>query len=137
MIEEKIKISSQFSVVPQTIKGLMDIISAQGINPQTMFNIKLSIEEALTNAIKHGNKSNPDLFVTITVRISDTEVEITVVDEGQGFDYSQLKDPTVPENLTRTSGRGVYLIRNLMDRVEYFDCGRGLKMVKSLQGGKA
>ena len=77
----------------------------------------MALIEALENAVVHGNCEDPDKRVYVTCRCTaEGEVSITVQDEGQGFDTGTLPDPTAPENRLRTSGRGIYLMKTLMDR---------------------
>jgi serine/threonine-protein kinase RsbW len=85
--------------------------------------IELALREALANAIVHGNHEDPVKRVYVQCRFSkDGEVSITVEDEGSGFDYDEIADLTSPDNRLRTHGRGILLIRTLMDEV-YFDQG--------------
>jgi serine/threonine-protein kinase RsbW len=93
-------------------------------------NIPLACDEAITNAILHGNKNDPSKKVTVQVYVSHSRFKMRVRDEGEGFDLSKLKDPTEEENLLRSSGRGIYLIKNIMDSVEFKDGGRTVEMEK-------
>jgi serine/threonine-protein kinase RsbW len=87
--------------------------------------ILISMTEAVNNAIVHGNKLNKDLKVKVTFDIVDEKVlRFTVEDEGPGFDYEHLPDPTAPENIEKPHGRGVFLMRQLSDRCEFLDEGR-------------
>jgi serine/threonine-protein kinase RsbW len=89
------------------------------------------VREALTNAVVHGNREDPNKLVFVTSRCSeDGEVSITVRDEGQGFDSRAVPDPTVPENLLSSHGRGIYVMRKLMDEVSFEQNGTVLKMRK-------
>ncbi|MBU1147768.1 MAG: ATP-binding protein [Candidatus Omnitrophica bacterium] len=97
------------------------------------FNMKLCLEEALANAVRHGNKLNPDLFVEVTVGIDADRVIIKVKDHGHGFDFKAVPDPTEDTNFQKPCGRGIFLIKNFMDEVDFFDNGRGIKMVKFLK----
>jgi len=131
------KIPSCLQLIPEFIAALIEKIRPFSIEKD--FNIKLCLEEALINAIRHGNKLDPDLFVNVTIKIDNSCLIIKVVDQGQGFDFGSISDPTEPGHLKKPSGRGIFLIKNLMDEVDFFDCGRGIKMVKffkSKGGGK-
>ncbi len=81
------------------------------------------------NAVKHGNKNDPTKLRGITAELSPKEASFTVEDEGEGFDIREIPDPCDPANLFRTSGRGVLLIYNIMDEVEYNAQGNRVKMV--------
>jgi serine/threonine-protein kinase RsbW len=87
--------------------------------------ILISMTEAVNNAIVHGNKLNKALKVKVTFEVVDDKVlRFTVEDEGPGFDYEHLPDPTAPENIEKPHGRGVFLMRQLSDRCEFLDQGR-------------
>jgi len=93
-------------------------------------NVYLALNEALANAMDHGHKGDPEKIIRFEAHFTSDEVEILVRDEGEGFDPEMLPDPTDPENLMRTRGRGVFLMRCYMDEVEYRDGGRTLRLVK-------
>lgn len=87
--------------------------------------ILISMTEAVNNAIVHGNKLNPSKMVSVTFEVADDKnIRFSIEDEGPGFDYSNLPDPTAPENIEKPHGRGVFLMRNLADRCEFLDNGR-------------
>ncbi len=98
-----------------------------------LFDIRLCLEEALINAMKHGNKLKKDLEVKLAIECANDEIRITVEDQGEGFDVKSLRDCTKGDNLMRNCGRGVYLIHQLMDQVAYNARGNSLLMVKSLR----
>lgn len=75
--------------------------------------------ELVNNAIHHGNKNNPEKKVTITFLVNNSRIEIRIKDEGKGFDPEKLKNPLDPENIMRESGRGIFLIKYLMDNIEF------------------
>ena len=122
---------SELDILSKIIPSIMSEIKALSLSEEDCFNIKLSLEEALTNAIKHGNKMNPALFVKLKIEYAHDKLTITIEDQGEGFDYQHLSDPSKDGNLHNTSGRGVFLIKNLMDEVNFFSGGRGIKMTKS------
>ncbi len=90
----------------------------------------IALDEAFVNAVKHGNKFNFNKNVRIAVEISKKEARFTFEDEGDGFDVASIPDPRDPENLFKTSGRGVLLIHNIMDEVRYNERGNRLEMIK-------
>ncbi|MFC1621323.1 ATP-binding protein [Candidatus Omnitrophota bacterium] len=124
------KLPSRLELIPEFVKVLMKKIEPSLTKKEDMFNMKLCLEESLTNAVRHGNKSNPDLFVEVNIDIKVDRVIIKVENQGKGFDFKKVPDPTEDANIQRSSGRGVFLIKNLMDEVDFFDNGRGIKMVK-------
>lgn len=89
---------------------------------QLRLNIPVALTEAISNAILRGNREDPQKFVTVRAQVSRARLVVDVRDEGRGFDLSAaLSDPTRPENLEREDGRGLYLMRQLMTRVERLD----------------
>ena len=97
---------------------------------QDVFAIHLSLEEAIVNAILHGNSGDPEKQVEITFQVSETELRVEIIDEGSGFNPDALPDPTADENLEKPSGRGVMLMRHYMDHVQYSKAGNQVVMVK-------
>lgn len=93
-------------------------------------NILIALTEAVNNAIIHGNKNNPDKNVVITHTVSTAPKTLTikVTDEGNGFDYLNIPDPTAPENLETIGGRGVFLIKQLSDLVIFSDKGETIEL---------
>jgi serine/threonine-protein kinase RsbW len=93
---------------------------------QLMLNLAVALTEALSNAILRGNGDDPVKHVHVTARVDTARVVIEVMDEGDGFDIDTCTlDPTTPDNVDREDGRGLFLMRQLMDRVERFDDARG------------
>lgn len=91
--------------------------------------IRVALREALNNAVRHGSRLNPRKRIHLTCRCDpENGLQLVVRDEGEGFNPAAIPDPTKPENLDRFSGRGVYMIRKLMDQVEFRDRGRELHM---------
>lgn len=131
MIHEKLP--SRLEAIPDFLQNVSDKLTALSLSQEEVFNIKLALQEAMVNAVKHGNKSDPHLSVVAKVEANTQRVVIEIVNEGEGFDAARIPDPTRSENLLKTSGRGLFLIRKLMDEVVYFDCGRGIRMIKSLK----
>jgi serine/threonine-protein kinase RsbW len=83
----------------------------------------VSLTEALNNAILHGNKSNPDSWIKLLYFDSPFEAKFVVIDEGDGFDYKNIPDPTAPENILKETGRGVFLMKSLADKIEFLENG--------------
>lgn len=92
-------------------------------------NFRVGVTEALANAMLYGNCRDPRKRVRIEAHLSPDEITVQVTDEGRGFDPDKVLDPTLPVNRTRTGGRGIYLIRKLMDRVEFNERGNSITMV--------
>ena len=100
-----------------------------------MHKLMVSLTEAVNNAIIHGNKSDPAKKVTVVCECERDTLVITVADQGKGFKPEKVKNPLKEENLTRTSGRGIFLMRTLMDKVEYAigKAGSTVKLVLGLR----
>jgi serine/threonine-protein kinase RsbW len=90
-----------------------------GFDEDTASNISMVAGEAAANAILHGNKKDPAKYVTATFELTDAELKISIADEGSGLNPDQIPDPLAPENVMRTSGRGVFLMRHYMDEVHF------------------
>jgi len=98
---------------------------------QLMLNLAVALTEALSNAILRGNNDDPAKHVRVMARVDPARLVIEVQDEGRGFDLDQCTlDPTTPGNVDREDGRGLFLMRQLMDRVERFDDVRGKNVVR-------
>ncbi len=123
-------IRSDFSAGHDVQKRILDAVEKAGFNSQSTFAIKLALEEALINAIKHGNKLDLKKNVHIEASVTPTVTEITIEDEGPGFERTSVPDPTLEENLDKCSGRGILLMEAYMNRVEWSQGGRRVHMVK-------
>jgi serine/threonine-protein kinase RsbW len=109
---------------------IMRVVADQGFSEEARFSIKLALEEAVVNAIKHGNRFDAAKKVTIRYACNHRAFTISVRDEGRGFDPASVPDPTRPENLMLPYGRGLMLMNAYMDRVEYSGAGNEVTMVK-------
>lgn len=133
-ITSSMKKTINFSSVPENIalaERMVDEICANyEINDDHYGNILISLTEAVNNAIQHGNKNDPKKNVEIVfdVEASLESFSFTVKDEGDGFDYTTIPDPTAPENIEKISGRGVFLMRNLADKVGFNSDGREIQL---------
>jgi serine/threonine-protein kinase RsbW len=87
-------------------------------------NIMIAVTEAVNNAIKHGNSNDKSKNVLLSLSLQDSLIKFTIKDEGTGFDYGNLPDPTSPENLEKPGGRGIFLMKHLSDEVEFKEMGR-------------
>jgi serine/threonine-protein kinase RsbW len=101
-----------------------------------IFSIRLALEEALVNAIKHGNQMDRSKQVRVAYRLEQERFDILIADEGPGFDPQDVPDPTAPENLERPCGRGLMLMRHYMTAVDYNPQGNVVSMSKLRNGSK-
>lgn len=113
--------------VQEQIVGGME---SRGFPPRDVFGVRLALEEALVNAIKHGNKMDPDKVVRIQWQVDDEHVRVVIEDQGEGFDVNDVPDPTDDENLDKPGGRGIMLMRSFMSVVEYNESGNRLTLEK-------
>ena len=109
---------------------LLDRVAQLGVAPDDNTHLFIALDEAFVNAVKHGNKFDPTKLVYVTAELSAQEARFTIEDQGPGFDVHAIPDPLDPANLFKTSGRGVLLIHNIMDEVQYNESGNRITMVK-------
>ena len=124
-------------VIPTDLKAarrvaedIMRQVERNGYGPEECFAIRLAVEEAIINAVKHGNKFDPGKSLTVSAEVGDRLTAITIADEGQGFDPVTVPDPTADENLEKPCGRGIMLIESYMNKVHWNKRGNQVEMVK-------
>ena len=121
--------STPFAIA-EVCEWILPKLKAHNFSQEDIFAIHLSLEEALINAIKHGNKMDPDKEVKIDYSVSSEKVEISMTDEGKGFNPEAVPDPRLGENLYKNDGRGLLLMQSYMDEVEYNKRGNRVRMVR-------
>jgi len=127
---------SDVDMVSPFVDQLMRFISRFRVADEENFEIELALREAIVNAIVHGNQEDPRKRVYVNCRCTtDGEVSVTIEDEGSGFRSDAIPDPTSPENRLRTHGRGIFLMRALMDEVEFEQGGSVVHMRKKANSG--
>ncbi|KXK06534.1 MAG: anti-sigma regulatory factor [Acidobacteria bacterium OLB17] len=124
------ELPSVISLMHIVLEYLMRRVEKLGVVKPEQSNLFVALDEAFVNAVKHGNKFDAKKIVRIAAEISPSEAKFTVEDEGEGFDVNTIPDPLDPQNLFKTSGRGVLFIYNIMDEVSYNSRGNRLTMVK-------
>lgn len=124
------ELPSDISLMNGVLHYLTERVAALGVIKPDASNLFIALDEAFVNAVKHGNRHDTQKLVRITADLSTKEARFTIEDEGEGFNVGDIPDPRDPENLFKTSGRGVLLIYNIMDEVEYNERGNRLTMVK-------
>ena len=122
--------ASDLHVSADIQKEIQDLWLARGMSDMDLPDMQLALEEGLANAIKHGNKMDPNKQVTVECFMNEDVVRVVIKDEGNGFDLNEVPDPTLPENLDKPSGRGVMLMKAFMDDVLYNDIGNQLTFIK-------
>lgn len=126
-------LQSDLSATEKVCCKILGILKKRNYDQDVIFAVHLSLEEAVINAVKHGNKLDPKKIVTVEYSIDNNKVEIDISDQGNGFNPSAVPDPRLGDNLYKTEGRGLLLIRSYMDVVNYNRKGTRLHMMKYCQ----
>jgi serine/threonine-protein kinase RsbW len=125
---------SRIESVEEAASQAEGFVKDNGLGSEFASAIDLAVRESVANAVKHGNKFDPELDVEVRLQCHDTGVEIVVRDHGPGFAPEEIPDPTNPENLLKASGRGILFMQAFMDTVEWSnhdDGGMVVRMTKS------
>ena len=131
-VELRQTLPSQIAIISPFVDQLMHFIARFRTSDGSELNIETALHEALANAIVHGNQEDPRKLVCVACRCTtDGEVSLTVQDEGQGFDMAAVLDPTTPANRLLPHGRGIYLMKTLMDDVRFEQGGAVVHMHKA------
>ncbi|GAB4330897.1 MAG: ATP-binding protein [Calditrichia bacterium] len=135
---DKLVISSNLAELPRVEKFSQKIARKAALNEDQSDNIAIAITELVNNAIKHGNQNDPTKSVTILAEYRGDRVSITIKDQGSSFDPNSLQNPTEPENLWKENGRGIFIVKNLVDEVIFnpTDQGMEITIVEYLKSGR-
>ncbi len=125
---QEFQLKSELESLIQVEQIVEDLRLNYSIPEELYGNILVAITEATNNAIKHGNKFDPSKKVFLAFENSELEFQFTIKDEGVGFDPESIPDPTLEENITKPDGRGIFIIKNLSDNIEFNDEGREIRM---------
>ena len=129
-ISHSVVVESRLSANAEACEWILSKLETNNYSQDDIFAVHLALEEAFLNAVIHGNRMNPNKEVKIDCSVSPDEVKISVADEGEGFDLSAVPDPRCAENIYKTSGRGLLLMRSYMDAVKFSQDGNRVDMVK-------
>ncbi|MBL7932224.1 MAG: ATP-binding protein [Bacteroidia bacterium] len=121
---QTLKINSNTQSLRLVERLVEDVCQVYGVNDDCYGNMLIAVTEAVNNAILHGNKNDPDKFVRIGFESENNKLIFSITDEGAGFDYANLPDPTDPANIDKVSGRGVFLMQNLTDSIQFEQGGK-------------
>ncbi|MBI9066290.1 MAG: ATP-binding protein [Salinivirgaceae bacterium] len=128
-MNKEIRIPSRIENISM-IENLIDEVSIElGLVADLYGNVLIAVIEAVTNAIVHGNKLQEDKFVSIWLKSENTNLEVKIQDEGNGFEFDNVPDPTKPDNVEKPDGRGVFLMKHLADGIS-FDKGGSIVVLK-------
>lgn len=127
MTEETIELvlPSRIGAVADAASAAAEFVKRSGLGEDAAFGIDLAVREAVTNAILHGNRQDEAKSVVVHFKSSPDAIEITVRDQGAGFDPGSIPDPTDPQNILKASGRGILFMRTFMDEVEWLQHAEG------------
>ncbi|HWP55670.1 MAG TPA: ATP-binding protein [Pyrinomonadaceae bacterium] len=115
----RLVLPSHIEAVADAAAAVTDFIRNCGVSEELSFGIEMAVRESVTNAMVHGNQEDESKSVEVIFNCHDDELEIEVRDQGDGFDPASVPDPTNAENLLKTSGRGIFLMRTFMDEIEW------------------
>jgi serine/threonine-protein kinase RsbW len=121
---------SSLAEMPGVIDDLLERLRSAGFSLADSFGIRLALEEAIVNAVKHGHREDPGKEVEVSYRVTDAWLVAQVRDQGPGFDPSLVPDPLDAENLDREGGRGLHLMRAYMSWVRYNEAGNCVTMCR-------
>jgi serine/threonine-protein kinase RsbW len=128
MMEKTLNISSKIDNL-RVVEKLIDEISTEiNLSSDVYGNILIATLEAANNAIMHGNKLDEEKMVNINCLVLNDELTVSIKDQGPGFDYQNIPDPTAPENIENINGRGVFLMEKLSDKIIFFDNGSKVEL---------
>ena len=134
-LQARLVLASRFENIEVAERALVDLCHRAGCAEDEEYWLVTALREAVANAVRHGNRRDPERLVRVAYLIDNSTVTIRVEDEGEGFDPTEIPDPTDPENLLRPSGRGIFYMRQFMNHVDFSPTAAGgtvVVMVKDL-----
>ncbi len=131
-MKKELTIESKIENLRTVEKLIDDIAASNSVSSESYGNILIAILEGVNNAILHGNKNDENKKVKIYFSIEENEFIVKIHDEGEGFDYENIPDPTAPENIENINGRGIFLMEKLSDKLEFFDKGTKVELTFKL-----
>jgi serine/threonine-protein kinase RsbW len=129
----ELSLPSRIDTVATAAAAVAEFLSRSGITEDAAFGIDMAVREAVTNAVIHGNRQDENKTVDVTLKSTPDAVEISVHDQGAGFNPENVPDPTAEENILKASGRGIFFMRSFMDEVNWLirpGGGTTVRMVK-------
>ncbi len=127
-MEKMLNIPSKIENLRIVEKAIDEISAEFNLNSELYGNVLIATIEAANNAILHGNKLDESKNVNITFNVEPKYLTIVIKDQGKGFDYSNIPDPTAPENIEKINGRGIFLMSKLSDKIDFLDNGSTIQL---------
>lgn len=131
-MEKMLNIPSKIENLRIVEKAIDEISAEFNLNSELYGNVLIATIEAANNAILHGNKLDDTKNVNITFNVEPKYLTIQIKDQGPGFDFTNIPDPTAPENIEKINGRGIFLMQKLSDKIEFFDKGSTVQLFFNL-----
>ena len=131
----ELRFPSRIEAIDEAAAAVAEFMNRLGIGEDIAFGVDMAVREAVTNAVVHGNKLDDAKEVELRLRNTPEVFEISVHDQGSGFNPTEVPDPTRDENILKTSGRGIFFMRNFMDEVDWSADPKGgtsVRMIKKL-----
>jgi serine/threonine-protein kinase RsbW len=132
-----LEIKSDLALLPKVDKFIKKAVKNIGLDQNDIDGLLLSVNEAVSNAIIHGNNYNPDKKVIISIIQTSDELVISIKDQGKGFNPSQVPDPTSPENILKENGRGIHIIKMCVQDIHYNFTPDGTELILTIKSKKA
>ena len=129
----ELTLPSRVAAIDEAATAVAGLVTRSGISEEDAFGIDMAVREAIANAVIHGNKLDETKLVEINVKSSLDSLEVSVHDQGQGFNPETISDPTKEENILKSSGRGIFFMRNFFDEVDWSispEGGTTVRMIK-------
>ena len=131
----ELRFASRVGAINEAAAAVTEFLDRLGVSEDVAFKIDMAVREAVTNAVVHGNKLDETKSIELSLKTLSGAIEITVHDQGSGFNPNEVPDPTQKENILKTSGRGIFFMRNFMDEVDWSINPKGgttARMIKRL-----
>ena len=129
----ELSLPSRIETVAAAAAAVAEFVGRSGVSDDAAFGIDMAVREAVTNAVLHGNRQDENKTVELVLKSSPDAVEISVHDQGPGFNPENVPDPTATENILKTSGRGIFFMRTFMDEVDWLIRPEGGTTVRMLK----
>jgi serine/threonine-protein kinase RsbW len=129
----ELTLPSRIEAIDKAATAVAELVTRSGVDEHAAFGVDMAVREALANAVIHGNKLDESKLVEVSVKSSLDSLEVSIHDQGQGFNPDTISDPTKEENILKSSGRGIFFMRNFFDEVDWSispDGGTTVRMIK-------